>query len=189
MSARVGPGRLRDIGLPAYAVSRVAGVVTGTGPPAIFTTLSRTRGLYWGWLHFAARLMPFGTLPRRECELVILRVAHVRGSAYEWAHHTRLARRAGVTEADQDALSRPRIENDWSGRETTMLRATDQLLECRDLDDGTWARLREHLSEREAIELLLLVGHYDMLATTLGTLRIGPDAPRREAQRTSGTKL
>ena len=31
---------------------------------------------------------------------------------------------------------------------------------------------------REAIELLLLVGHYDMLATTLMTLRLEPDAHR-----------
>lgn len=28
------------------------------------------------------------------------------------------------------------------------------------------------------IELLLLVGHYDMLATTLTTLRLRPDAHR-----------
>ena len=33
-------------------------------------------------------------------------------------------------------------------------------------------------SEREAIELLLLVGHYDMLATTLMTLRVEPDRKR-----------
>lgn len=72
-SARIAPGSLRQLGLPAYAMSRVAGKVTGTRPPAIFTILGRAKGLYWGWLHFAGRLMPFGSLPRRESELAILR--------------------------------------------------------------------------------------------------------------------
>lgn len=72
-SARIAPGSLRQLGLSAYAMSRVAGKVTGTRPPAIFTTLGRAKGLYWGWLHFAGRLMPFGSLPRRESELAILR--------------------------------------------------------------------------------------------------------------------
>ena len=47
-----------------------------------------------------------------------------------------------------------------------------------DLDDGQWAALRTVTTEREAIELLLLVGHYDMLATTLMTLRLEPDRHR-----------
>ena len=39
--------------------------------------------------------------------------------------------------------------------------------------------LRCHLDEREAIELCLLAGHYEMLATTIKALRIQPEAPRR----------
>ena len=38
--------------------------------------------------------------------------------------------------------------------------------------------LREELDDREAIELCMLVGHYDMLATVLGTLRVQTDVPR-----------
>ncbi|TWP37609.1 carboxymuconolactone decarboxylase family protein [Leekyejoonella antrihumi] len=178
MSPRIAPGRLRDIGLPAYVMSRAAGRVTGTRPPAIFTTLARTRGLYWGWLHFAGALMPFGRLPRRESELVILRVAHRRGNAYEWAHHTLLGRRSGVTGDEIVRLGQDNAEAVWTPRETVLLAATDELLRDRDLCDDTWRSVRTHLDEREAIELLLLVGHYDMLATTLGTLRLAPDPAR-----------
>jgi len=32
--------------------------------------------------------------------------------------------------------------------------------------------------DRELIELVMLVGHYDMLATAITTLRIQPDGPR-----------
>jgi alkylhydroperoxidase family enzyme len=59
-----------------------------------------------------------------------------------------------------------------------MLIATDALVTTRDLDDAAWAALREHLSERETVDFLMLVGQYDMLATTLSVLRLKPDAPR-----------
>lgn len=177
-TARIAPGGLRQLGPAAYAMSRVAGRVTGTTPPAIFTTLGRAKGLYWGWLHFAGRLMPFGSLPRRESELVILRVAHRRGSNYEWAHHCRLGAGVGVTQADMAALQEDSVGHRWDDRVATLLSATDSLLDDRDLDDALWERLRTHLDERETVEFLLLVGHYDMLATTLHTLRLQPDPAR-----------
>ena len=43
---------------------------------------------------------------------------------------------------------------------------------------AAWAALREQLSERETVDFLMLVGQYDMLATTLSVLRLKPDAPR-----------
>ena len=46
------------------------------------------------------------------------------------------------------------------------------------MSDSLWTELRAQLDEREAIELVMLVGHYAMLATTLNTLRVEPDRPR-----------
>lgn len=176
--ARISPGTLREIGVPAWVLSRVAGRTLGTEPPAIFTTLGRGRGLFWGWLHFAGRLMPGGRLPRRESELVILRVAHLSGSAYEFAHHVRLGRRAGVTPADVERLRTGPDAEGWSARERVLLATVDEVLRDRDLADTSWAALRDHLDEREALELLLLIGHYSMLATTLTVLRIPVDPER-----------
>jgi len=117
MTARISPGTARELGLPAYVLSRAAGRVTRTEPPAIFTTLGRGRRTFWGWLGFAASVLaPWGPLSRREQELVILR----------------------ATRPDQH----------WP--------------------DQTWAPR----------ELAMLVGQYDMLATTLSVLRLKPDAPR-----------
>ena len=178
MSARIQPGSRRELGLPVWAFSRLAGRATGTAPPAIFTTLGRGRGLFWGWLHFAGRLMPGGRLPRRETELVILRVACLRDSAYEWAHHVRLGARAGVTAADVERVRAGSTAPGWRGHEQLLMRVTEELLDTRDLSDPTWAELRAAYDERTVIEILLLVGHYDMLATTLGTLRLEPDPAR-----------
>jgi AhpD family alkylhydroperoxidase len=179
VSARIAPGTRRDLGLPIWVFSRLAGRATSTAPPAIFTTLGRGRGLFWGWLHFAGRLMPGGRLPRRETELVILRVATIRDCAYELAHHVRLGARAGVTPADLDRVRVGSTPHRWEHPQPGLLRVTEEQLATRDLADDTWAELRAAYDERTVIEILLLVGHYDMLATTLTTLRLEPDPPAR----------
>jgi alkylhydroperoxidase family enzyme len=163
----------------AWLIARIAGRATGTEPPAIFLVLGRHNRLFWGWLHFAGRLMLGGRLERMETELVILRVAHLCRSDYELSQHRRLARRAGLADAEVDhVLKTPLDANDWNPRRRAILAAVDALHQDRDLDDATWAGLRAHLDERQAIELCQLVGHYEMLATTIRALRIQPDAPR-----------
>ncbi len=178
MTARVTPGGVRDVGPFVAGFARLAGRVTGTEPPAIFLTLGRHRRLFWRWLWFAGGLMPGGRLPRRDTELVILRVAALTGSAYEQAQHARLALRAGLTAAEVDRVTVGPEAPGWTPRQALLLRATDELHRTRDLTDETWAAVRAELDVRLSIELLLLVGHYEMLATTLNTLRVQPDALR-----------
>jgi len=176
---RVAPGGAREAGLLVTGLARLAGRVTGTEPPAVFLTLGRHRRLFWGWLLFAGALMPGGRLPRRETELVILRVGTLTGNEYELTQHRRLGRRAGLGRDEIERVAEGPGAGGWSARERLLLRATDELHADRDLSDATWADLRAELDERECIELLMLVGHYTMLATTLTALRVPPDRPRR----------
>jgi len=172
---RIEPGRLRELGLINWLLCRVLSKHAGVPDAHIFSTLGRQRALFRGWLLFAARLMPGGSLTRAESELVILRVAHARGCRYELQHHTRLARRAGL---DDEALRRvvvgPKADG-WSTRERALLRAVDALLTTRDMDDPTWQTMCTHFREAQLVEICMLVGHYDMLATTIATLRIASD--------------
>ena len=178
MTARIAPAGRREAGLFAWGFAHAAGLVARTNAPHLFLTMGRQHKLFRGWLRFAGRLMPGGTLPRRETELIILRVAHLRGCAYEFDHHVRLGRRAGVTATDVSRVQAGTDADGWSARERVLLRAVDALHHDQDLDEELWTNLREHLDEPSAIEFLLLVGHYEMLATFLLTLRIEPDRPR-----------
>jgi AhpD family alkylhydroperoxidase len=110
---RIPPGTWRQTGPFVAAFAYAAGRVTGTESPAVFRTLGRHRRLFWGWLHFAGRLMPGGRLSRRESELVILRVATARGSDYELTQHRRLGRRAGLS-ADEVARVEAGGLDGWS---------------------------------------------------------------------------
>jgi AhpD family alkylhydroperoxidase len=172
---RIPPGGRRSLGLGVWAFTRLAGRVAGTNPPNLFTTLGRHRGLFAGWLLFAGRLMPGGRLPRRETELVILRVAQLRSCDYEREHHVRLGRRAGLTDEDLRRVATGPGAAGWSPRERAILTAVDELHATNDVSDAAWAELSAFLDPRLLVELVMLVGHYEMLATFIGTLRITPD--------------
>lgn len=175
---RIAPGGRREIGLLNTVIVRGAGAVIGREVPQIFTTLARHRGLFRRWLVFAGGLMPGGTLPREETELAILRVARNTGCDYEWDHHERIGLRAGLT---AEEIARVRAEEtpggQWSGRRALVLRAADALHADGAIGDELWAELARAFDERELIELCLLVGHYEMLAMTLNSLRVPLDPP------------
>lgn len=176
-TARIAPGGRDDVGLLNWAFARASGVVAGTEAPNLFLTLGRHRRLFRGWLRFAGHLMPGGKISRRDTELVILRVGHRNDCEYELAQHRRLARRAGLSDAEIDRTADGPDAAGWSERDRMLLVVADELHDQRDLTDETWTRLRSHLDEVESIELVLLVAHYEMLATAIGTLRIEPDRP------------
>src|SRR5690554_885812 len=75
--------------------------------PNIFPVINTNRRLFWAWLFFASRLMPFGRLPARTRELVILRVAFNCRSRYEFAQHLEIAQRLGVNDQDILATTKP----------------------------------------------------------------------------------
>ncbi len=172
---RIKPGRLRDLGLANWVLCRLISRGARVPDAHLFSTLGRQRPLFRGWLLFAARLMPGGSLGRRETELVILRVAHLRRCRYELDHHTRLGRRVGLDAAALERVGVGPIADGWSPRERAILRAVDELVTKRDIDDDSWQDIGAHLREPQLVELCLLVGHYDMLAMAVAALRIAPD--------------
>src|SRR5689334_6068469 len=184
VTPRIPPGTRSQTGLVNALIARVIGIGAGTvGPPAIFSTLGRHRRLFRPWLRFASRLMPGGKLPRRDSELVILRVATLCGSDYEWTQHERIALRFGLTTADVQRVREGVDADGWDSRQRAILGAVDELHETRNLRDSAWQALRDAgLNDAQLIELPMLVGHYEMLAMTLNALQVQPDRFRRASR-------
>lgn len=176
---RIAPGGWRDTSRVAWLIAHAGGIQARTRPLTLFLTLGRNRKVFRGWLRFAGRLMPGGSLPRPDTELVILRVARLRKCEYEYGHHVRIGRRAGLSREDIARVDAGPDAPGWTPRQRALLSAVDALHRDGDMDDRTWAALREHLDEPGCIEFCMLVGHYEMLATTIAALRIQPEPSRR----------
>ncbi len=122
-------------------LGRSAGCRAGSAaprPPNLFLTLGRHRPLFRGWLRFAGRLMPGGKLPRRETELVILRVAHLRGCAYEFDHHVHLGAAPASTPRTSPACQAGPDAAGWSPASGRCSPPSRRCTTTRDLDDATW---------------------------------------------------
>jgi alkylhydroperoxidase family enzyme len=176
---RIAPGTAQEIGRVNHGLARLLGAATGGPSPNIFTTLARHRTLFRKWLRFASGLMPGGRLPRRDTELVILRVADNCGSEYEWSQHERIAQESGLSAEEVQRVREGPGAEGWTDRQRLFLRAADELHAERMISDELWAELAAIYSDVELIELCLLVGHYEMLAMTLNSLRVEPDPPPR----------
>lgn len=172
---RIPTGSFQDLGPINWVLCRILSKAAGTPDAHLFSTLGRTRGLFRGWLFFSGKLMPGGRISRKETELIINRVAHLRDCGYEKDHHKRIGRRFGVTEELLAQVQEGPDALGLSERHRTILTATDELLGTKNLSDATWTALAGEFDERQLIEFLLLVGQYDGLATTIGTLRVERD--------------
>jgi len=172
---RVSPGTLSQQGPVNWGINKIAAGVMRLPELHLFTTLGRTKGLYRGWMYYSSKMMPFGSLTRADCEMVIIRVATLRDCQYELDHHKRLGKRAGIDDGLQSAITAGPDADGLDDRQRAILHAVDELVRTKDIGDESWSAAAAHLAERQLIELVLLVGQYDSLATTIGVLRIERD--------------
>lgn len=166
-------------GLLFRGVSQLSSLFGRKELPDIFPVLNIHPGLFWTWLLFASRMMPFGKLDARTREKLILRTGWNCRSRYEWGQHVDIGFTAGLTDADVLRVARGPAACD-DRHERALLQACDEL--CRDhvIADATWAVLAETLDERLRIEVTMLVGHYQMVAGFLNSAGLRLEPPLEE---------
>src|SRR5690242_9290891 len=107
----------------------------------------------------------FGTtLDARQRELLVLRVATRRDSAYEWAQHVVLGRDAGLSDEEIAQIAEDPDAGGWASLDAALLRAADELLDDACISDATWTALAAELDERQLLDVIFTVGAYDALA-------------------------
>lgn len=171
-----GPGDRADLGPINAGIVAIAARVQKRKTLGVFATLGRARRLFRFWMLYCATMMPFGYLSRKETELIILRVAYLRGSAYESDQHRDLARRVGLTQEEIDRVQSDRP--DFDDRRLTLLSAVDDLVKTKDISPEVRTRLNRQLSERDQVAFVMLVTNYDGLATALDVLGVPVDERR-----------
>ena len=117
----------------------------------------------------------FTTISIRQRELLILRVAHLRDSLYEWAQHVYQAGAAGIA---PDEVARVRLgpaAEGWSALERALLSAADELVAEARIADGTYAVLAGELDAQQLMDVVFTVGAYDVFAMALRTFDVELD--------------
>ena len=132
-------------------------------PYNVVLTLAHHPELAMPHLIFYKTLLSQSTLSLPLRELITLRVAWRTQSEYEWIQHVKLGKRVGLTDEHIDAIKIGAELPLWSDIERLSIRAVDQLFVQSQIDDATWDALAKHMTRKELIELLFIIGTYTTL--------------------------
>ena len=150
-------------------------------PVNLYRALGNHPALTAAWTEFANTLRNGTRTPRALRELVILRGAQLCASEYEWAQHLRMARRAGVREAQISALASWRTSAEFDSREKAALMLAEAVTQGR-VSDEVYREAARYFDHHDYVELAVTAGFYAMVARVLDAMAVELEPEFRDYQ-------
>ena len=147
----------------------------------VFRLLANAPQVFPGWTQMVDELFESPTFSQRMREVVILRVAHLQGSRYELSQHVGIARNAGLTDQQINAI----LDTDhpdaagFSANERTALDVATELCNTHQLRDDSFAAAHAVFGDEALTELLMIISCYYGLALVLNAADLDVDAAAR----------
>jgi 4-carboxymuconolactone decarboxylase len=158
-----------ELVVPQIAPEQLEHLKAATGGAVnVGLTMLHHPALAQRYREFGISFLTDGTLPARDRELIILRTSWLCRSAYEWAHHTRIGQECGITEEEIRRVMTTDLDH-WHPADAELLAAVDAVVGDHTLTEEQWARLSDRYGTAGAIEVVMLAGHYAMLAAILNS--------------------
>ncbi len=111
------------------------------------------------------------SLPARLNEMAILMTAKWWSSQYEWYAHRPLAVNAGLSEGIIEAIRGGRRPERMRPDEAVVYDFSTELRDRRRVSDATFARAVERLGEQGVVDLIGVMGYYDLVSMALNVDR------------------
>lgn len=121
------------------------------------------------WIRWRSQTNP------RLRQLLIIAVALITKSDYEYTHHVALGQQFGVSADDVANLGLVLAAGDehgFSESEIAAFSMAQQVCHGRDVGDNTWADLSRHFTEELITEMVVIVSFYVYVATVLRVFRV-----------------
>jgi 4-carboxymuconolactone decarboxylase len=118
--------------------------------------------MYRVFVPYIAQVIGGTKLPPRDREVLVVRTLALGNDVYEAHHHVQIALKAGMSDADIAAVRAGAGGlSDW---DRLLVRAADELVRDQVLGNATWAALAERYSQQQLMDLVFLVGCYNVMA-------------------------
>jgi alkylhydroperoxidase family enzyme len=157
------PGDAPD---PVTAEVFATSIAEGREPIALYRVLANNPVMLRSYAQLAKTLRYDADTPRALRELMILRIAQLCGSEYEWQHHRRMAADAGVSDGQVAALGEAASSPAFDDTERAALRLAEEQHSL-SVTDATIAELRRLVGDAATVELTLLAALYEAVARML----------------------
>lgn len=137
----------------------------------LYRALANAPDLVRAWRSFLWDLRDRCESPRSVRELVVLRCAARHASEYEWAHHAAMARSAGVSEEQIEAVVDGTDADCFAAGDKLALELTDAICDG-GVSDDLAARAVGRFGPAVYVELALTASAYVMVARVLDALGV-----------------
>jgi 4-carboxymuconolactone decarboxylase len=142
----------------------------------VYRLLLHSPGLAESWFDHNNAVRWKTEIDGRLRELVILRVAYLNGATYVMNQHVpELSSAEGLTGAECRAVAEWAQSDAFTPRERATLAYADAMTRDIAVPDAVFAGLKPHFSERQVVELTVLIGTYNMQTRVLVALGIDPE--------------
>src|ERR1700744_3709408 len=147
----------------------------------VYRVLANAEKVFTGWMLAGQAILTSPVLPIRLRELVTLRTAYLMDSPYELGQHRDVARTAGVSGDEIDAIL---TDSDWQtghfeSVEVAVLTLTSELLTTRTASAAVFDEVHRALGSQVTVEVLMVIGRYAGLALMLNALDVDLDESAR----------
>ena len=141
----------------------------------LYKVVANSPGLLLNFIRLGNSVIGRMELPSRLREIVILRVARLTGSEYEWAQHAPVALQVGVSQKQLDSISDWKNAAEFNNKERAVLQYTDEVAQNVKVTDQTFNTLKNFFNEQAIVELTMTIGYYEMVARLLVPLQVEVD--------------
>ena len=111
------------------------------------------------------------SLPRKLNEMAIIITARYWTSQYEWQAHHRAALQAGLSPAIADAIAQGKRPVGMQKDEEAIYNFCTELLNTKQVSDRTFNAAKESVGERGVVDMIGVMGWYNMVSMLLNTDR------------------
>lgn len=175
---RYAPLKLEEVtpeGQEQVAALRAAFHIPPERPfPDVSLITLRHPGMFKAQMIMGIELAAKGSIPGRDRELAVLRLALLARAPFEWCEHVDIAKAFGVTPEEIERVIEGSSAPGWTRHEAALLRGVEELVADHCMSDETWDTLAKTYSEMQMLEFPMLVGSYLMTALQQNSLKIQP---------------
>ena len=147
--------------------------------------LAGTEDMSYGSITFVHAVFGTKGIDAKAREIIGLRTAKLLNAPYQWQQHSTMAKNAGCTVEDLDAIASESPVTGLGSTYNLLCYATDELTHTAMLTDASLLDLRQNFGDVVSRKLVLTIAFFNMLSRFLNGCRVPLETTDKMGDRTS----
>jgi alkylhydroperoxidase family enzyme len=141
----------------------------------LYRVLLNSPKLAQAWLDLFTVIRQHSELPDQYRELATLIIAVINGADYEYQSHIPFALKAGLTQAQLEALTDWRQSTLFDAPQRAVLEYAESMTCDVQVPQAVFDAVAQHFDAKSIVELTATIGGYNLVSRFLEALKVDPD--------------